>query len=236
MIIGTGPGNGTETTTNAITVGTWRSGLLLPADYPKGDGESSCAQAECLLRVPGPFGLRVTLRLSQLRRRRVHRWVPATEDFRPVGSLDVDGVPVASADETFEREVTYSVGDEALAGLGPRFTVRVPGGVTREELVDAAGALAGRVVRERHPLEASLGLSGFGVPGAGSALRLRVWVENRTETGAADQDRERALPGSILVAHLSVAVEGGTIVSPADPPAWAVDAVESCADVNMTPA
>jgi hypothetical protein len=212
----------------------WRSGVLMPADVVAADpGQTSCAQAECVVEAREGFTLRVTLRFRQVERRTVHRWLPEAEELRPVGSLEVDGRPLLSGDDAVEHEVTYVVDDRTISGSGPRHAVRIAGTVERDAVRDLAGTLAGAVVRERRDICAMLGLSAYAVPDTPGALRVRVWVENHTDSGAgAGLD---ALPSAMLAVHLILAAQDGAFVSMADPPAWATEAVEGCANVGLWP-
>ncbi|GIF74782.1 hypothetical protein [Asanoa siamensis] len=212
----------------------WRCGVLMPADRAADDESlSAVAQTECLVEAAGHVRVRVLLRFLQVRRRTVYRWLPEQGRFKAVGSLDVDGTAIASWDEPVEHEMCFEVDDVTLRGAGARHTVRVPGGFDRTELHDSRGALVGQMVRQRRPLCAMLNVSAQPVPAPRPALRLRVWVENRTRAGA-DGD-EVALTTALVASHLILSVEGGAFVSMVDPPGWATEAAESCANVGLWP-
>ncbi|MDG4823872.1 hypothetical protein O7635_18610 [Asanoa sp. WMMD1127] len=212
----------------------WQFGLLMPADRSAADESlSATAQTECLVEAGDHVRLTVLLRFLQVRRRSVYRWLPDHGRFKPVGSLEVDGAAVPSWDEPVEHEVCLEMDGPMLRGHGARHTVRVPGGFDRRELHDARGALVGQVVRHRRPLCAMLNVSAQPVPAPHPALRLRVWVENRTRAGA--DGHEVALTTALVASHLILSIEDGSFVSMVDPPAWAADAAESCANVGLWP-
>jgi hypothetical protein len=212
----------------------WRTGALVPANAAAAEpGQTSCAQAECVLEVGAGFTLRVTLRFRQVERRTVHRLLPEAEDLRPVGSLEVDGRPVVSGDDSLEHEVTYVVDHRTVSGSGSRHTVRIAGGVDRDPIRDATGDLVGEVVRERRDLRAVLGLNVYPVDDNPDAVRVRVWVENRTEPDPAAG--LELLPSAMLAVHLILAAEDAAFISMAAPPDWAIAAVESCANVGLWP-
>ncbi|GAA1867864.1 hypothetical protein [Asanoa iriomotensis] len=214
--------------------GRWQFGMLMPADLAAADESlSAVAQTECLVEGGGPVRLRVLLRFLQVQRRSVYRWLPDLGRFKPVGSLDVDGVALVSCDEPVEHEQLVEVDDATLPAAGTRQTVRVSGGFARTELHDTRGRLVGQVVRHRRPLCAMLNVSAQPVPAPRPALRLRVWVENRTRAGA-DGD-EVALTTALVATHLILSIEGGGFVSMVDPPGWAAEAVENCANVGLWP-
>jgi hypothetical protein len=212
----------------------WRSGALVPADAAGAEpGQTSCAQAECVMEGGDGFTLEVTLRFRQVEVRTVHRLLPGVDDLRPVGSLEVDGRPVLSGDDALEHEVTYVVDHRTISGTGSRHTVRIAGGVDRDPIRDATGELVGEVVRERRGLRAVLGVTVYPVEGTPDAARIRVWVENRTEPDpAAGLD---VLPSAMLAVHLIIAARDAAFVSLATPPDWAIAAVESCANVGLWP-
>jgi len=212
----------------------WRAGALVPADAAAAEpGLGSCAQAECVMEVGAGFTLRVTLRFRQIERRTVHRLLPEGEDLRPVGSLEVDGHPVVSGDDALEHEVTYVVDHRTVSGSGSRHTLHIAGGADRDAIRDATGEIVGEVVRERRDLRAVLGLNVYPVGAPREAVRVRVWVENRTEPDPAAG--LEVLPSAMLAVHLILAAKDAAFVSMAAPPAWATAAVESCANVGLWP-
>lgn len=212
----------------------WQFGVLMPADLAAGDESlSATAQVECLVEAGPGVRLRVLLRFLQVRRRTVYRWLPDLGRFKPVGALDVDGAAVASCDEPVEHELLVEVDGATLRGAGALHTVRVPGGFDRTELHDARGALVGQLVRHRRPLCAMLNVSAVPVPAPRPTLRLRVWVENRTRAGA--DGHEVALTTALVASHLILSIDGGAFVSMVDPPGWAAEAVENCANVGLWP-
>jgi len=207
----------------------WQFGVLMPADVAAADpSQPATAQTECVLEAGARFRLRLLLRFLQVQRRTAYRWLPDRGRFRPVGALDVDGTPVTSSDEAVGHEVSLDVDDGSL-----RHAVRVPGGFAREELRDSRGELVGQLVRHRRPLCATLDVSVSVLPGPRPALRLRVWVENRSRAGTGS--REVALTTALVATHVILGIEGGAFVSMVDPPEWAVDAVECCANVGLYP-
>jgi hypothetical protein len=105
----------------------------------------------------------------------------------------------------------------------------VPGGEDVEPLFDAAGQPAGRLVRHREPLTATLTVAvretGAAAPDGTPVLRLHVEVRNTCPARVGDRDAAAAR--SFLGAHLILATGGAQFVSVIDPPAWAKDAAEA---------
>jgi hypothetical protein len=70
---------------------------------------------------------------------------------------------------------------------------------------------------------------------AGSFVRLRLRVENITDTAAGDASREEALRAALIGTHALVVVRGGRFVSLTDPPATASAAAASCVNLHTWP-
>jgi hypothetical protein len=66
-------------------------------------------------------------------------------------------------------------------------------------------------------------------------VRLRARVENLTAWVLPGDNRERALRGALLGAHLVLGVVGGAFVSLRDPPRWAAAAAAACRNVGTYP-
>ncbi len=85
-------------------------------------------------------------------------------------------------------------------------------------------ALAGDIVIERVPLAARRPLS-----------RVSIRVENLTPWSEPAAPRERALLAAFASTHLLVGVDGGSILSTIDPPAWACEQAARCRNVRAYP-
>lgn len=101
-------------------------------------------RAQFPVTADGDPTLVLTVRFLQLQRRTVE-----DRHGTPVAELDLGGRRVISWDEAVEHEIER--GPMPLAGTV--FDVSVPGGVDVEDVHDAAGAVAGRLVRTRRPLD-----------------------------------------------------------------------------------
>jgi len=84
------------------------------------------------------------------------------------------------------------------------------------------------VVRRREPLTGAITVRTVAVPGPWRAVRLQVFIENRTEAGSVPRRREDALPTALVAAHTIITVTGGEFISMTDPPEWARPAVADC--------
>jgi hypothetical protein len=135
--------------------------------------------------------------------------------FLQVQRRTADG---AEWDEAAEREVEVTADAAALAGAGVTHEFTFEGGEDRE----------GAVVRRREPLAGAITVRTVVVPGPWRAVRLQVFVENRTEAAVPPRRREDALPTALVAAHTIITVTGGEFISMTDPPEWARPAVADC--------
>ncbi len=135
--------------------------------------------------------------------------------FLQVQRRTADG---AEWDEAVEREVELTADAAALAGAGVTRAFAIEGGEDREDAV----------VRRREPLAGAITVRTVEVPGPWRAVRLQVFIENRTEAGSVPRRREDALPTALVAAHTIITVTGGEFISMTDPPEWARPAVADC--------
>ncbi|QNE13524.1 hypothetical protein [Pseudarthrobacter sp. NBSH8] len=217
----------------------WQFGILgPPGAAAAGTGEEPDMFADCLL-TPGPqAAIEIHVRFLQLQSRTAEK----TDDdggYTSVDELTVGAARWLSWDEAVEREVT--LGPFAVAGLGGRETVlpvEVPGGEDTEELRDASGRLAGRLVRRRRALQGEVRLAAS--PAGGPLVRLRAGVANRAaKTAAAPASggaegwtdawtRQDAIAESFIGTHLLLSLQDGDFVSLLEPPPNAQAAAATC--------
>jgi hypothetical protein len=209
----------------------WQFGVLVPPSWTEG-GEPSAHQAEVLLEPDDDAAvLHVRVRFLHVQTKRVER-VEADGGFTPVRELTVGGESVLGWDEAVETGFDTAVD---LAGLldGERTVpIRVPAAREVEPVRDTSGAVRGRVVRERRPLDAVLRLSAHVLPGP-YVLRVRARVENTATVPVAS--REEALRHSLVAAHTVLAVTGGAFLSLLEPPEWARPIAAGCENVGVWP-
>ncbi len=210
-------------------------GVLMPAAYRAVDEhEPSAAQTECLLECPPDATVTVVARFLQVQRRTAAAG-SAADGFRPVSSLQVGGIEHTPWDEAAECEQQAVA---PIAGLlagetETRFTV--PGGTEHEDLAGPGGEPAGRLDRQREPLQGVIRLSAERTPGPYGALRLRVVLENRTEPPGPLARRADGLPYALIAAHCLIAVPGGRFLSMTEPPEWAAAEVGRCVNTATWP-
>ncbi|WP_435592957.1 hypothetical protein [Nocardia sp. bgisy118] len=192
----------------------WQFGVLGPEGAAEaGLGEDPMLRAQFPVVAGDAATLGLAVRFLQLQRRTVE-----DRHGSPVAELDVDGRTLVSWDEAVEHEIDY--GPMPLEHTV--FRVHVAGGVDVEDVHDAAGAHAGRLVRTREPIDGLLELSVDHVAGC---RRVTITVRN---IAAAPRDKQDALARSLLGAHVIAELEGGEFVSLLEPPPEAAAAAEQC--------
>lgn len=221
----------------------WQFGVLLPAawadahgladDGVAGSAESPWQQTECLAEVPDDAVVRIRLRFLHLQRKTAEERTP-DEGYRPVDRIDIDGRTELSFDEAVLQEFHLEAPVADLRG-GRRFDIDVPGDEFVEPIVDDRGEPAGRVVRSRWPLAASVTVFAAACPTPFPLLRLRIRVENTDRTTPPDSTRDEALRCCLLATHTLASVSAGRFLSLLDPPEWAAQAARECRNVHTFP-
>jgi hypothetical protein len=188
----------------------WQFGVLMPPAYAAADpSETASLQAECVFEHSGRPTVGVSVRFLHVQRR-----------TGPAGVWD----------EAVEREVTAAGGGAALFGDGTTTPFGIPGGEDHEATPD------GPVVRTRRSLAGVVNVRATDLPGPWQAARLTVRVTNQTDAGAAaPANREQALPGALVAAHLIITISGGAFLSMTDPPEWAAAGVATCENTGCWP-
>ncbi|MEQ1785795.1 MAG: hypothetical protein ABL966_01985, partial [Acidimicrobiales bacterium] len=206
----------------------WQYGVLAPRPFSEADGfERWTMQTECLLE----FGLEATvdvkIRYLQVQTRTVEEVVG--DRFKPVAELEVDGVLWASWDEAIEQVLDITEFDLARPGVR-----EVPISLSAGTEIEPLGA-AGRVVRERWPVDAMVRLECEHCPGPYPLTRLRVTVENHTDWADTDVPRDEAMRRSLVAVHTLLHSEDARFISLLEPPEFARSAAEACDNVGTYP-
>lgn len=214
----------------------WQFGVLAPPAFVDLDAsEHSWLQTECVLEGHD-VELMVLLRFLQVQRRRVERW--NGETFAAADSLDVEDATYLPCDEAIVVERLTDVILPGFAAAWDRVVISVAGGDECEILTESAGATAGRLVRNRDPLEAVLTVEAVPLRGPFGVRRLRLRLENCTSwtaSGTGSPERPEALRRALVAAHLLVASTRGSFVSQIDPPEWARGYVAECQQAGCFP-
>jgi hypothetical protein len=206
----------------------WQYGVLAPRGYSEVDGyERWSMQTECVLE----FGLEATvdvkLRYLQVQTRTVEESVAG--GFKPVAELEVGGELWASWDEAVEHALDIEGFD--LARPGRR---QVPIELAAGREVETLGS-AGRVVRERWPVDAVVRLESEHSPGPYPLTTVRVTVENTTDWHETDVPRDEAMRRSLVGVHTLLHADDARFISLLEPPEFARAAVEGCINDGTFP-
>ena len=198
----------------------WQFGVVVPKAYEAaGTGEHGEQQTEVLFDVTASTRIDVLLRFLHVEARAVEALRGTA--FEPVAELRVDGNLHLSFDETVEREVALRL--DPAAGDAAAVPVEFDAARTFEEVYDAGGALAGRIVRQRWALTGTLDASVSPVAGNPGLRRLRVRLENHSDI-VATSERGAVLRTAFISAHTLLGIEEGAFLSPVDPPEYAIEA------------
>jgi hypothetical protein len=211
-------------------------GVLVPPAYTEVDAcELAASQTECLVECPDDAEVRVLVRFLQLQQRIVQAAPAGSGGWREVSMLQVDGREYTAWDEATERQQEAAVTVSALLGPGQVREFQTGSGEVSEDLTDAAGRTAGRVIRRWAALDGLIRLDAERMAGPYGALRLRVRVENHTAPPATPRTRDEALRHALIAAHVLIGVSDGTFLSQTDPPEWAAAETAACVNIGTWP-
>lgn len=206
----------------------WQYGVLAPRPYSEADGyERWTMQTECVLEFGLEARVDVKIRYLQVQTRTVEEAVDG--GFKGVAELDVDGELWASWDEAVEHVLDIAGFDLARPGVR-----EVPISLETGRDVEVLGA-AGRVVRERWPVEAVVRLESEHSPGPYPLTKLRVTVENLTDWADTDVPRDEAMRHSLVAVHTLLHSADAHFISLLEPPEFARGAVDDCDNIGTFP-
>ncbi|MFE2044447.1 hypothetical protein ACFXAZ_26690 [Streptomyces sp. NPDC059477] len=208
----------------------WQFGVLVPPGWGADRAEHSFQRTECLLEAKTDATLAVELRFLRARRRTVQQACP-DGGFETVPELRLADRTLVPWDEGVEERVTAVVPVADLLAAEVTIPFERPAGTIHETVLDARGHTAGRTVHRHEPLTGRLRLTARELDGPYRVAHLSAVVENTgdwTPPPDATDDRDAALPRSLVAAHLLMAVDRGAFLSMTDPPQWAKGAVAAC--------
>jgi hypothetical protein len=228
----------------------WQFGVLAPRAWAErngpvapgvaGSAESWRQRTECLAEAGDGAVVHVRVRHLHLQRRSVERHDGGGR-YAPVASLEAGGALHLAFDEAVERETDLVVPLADLCAGGRTFPLPAPGGEQTEPLPGGAG----RLVRRRHPLEATATLAAERLDTgrletgrldtAAPLYRLRVTVRNTGRTVTAATPREEALGHALIATHTFLGGAGLSFCSLTDPPAWAEPYARECRNLHTFP-
>jgi hypothetical protein len=211
-------------------------GVLMPSAYAAVDPcELSASQTECLLECRDDASIWILARFLQLRGRTVQAADPGTGELRDVDTLLADGSEYSPYDEAAEREHRVTVSVASLLEGDAELPVHFDDGQETDEIIDASGARAGRLVYRWGVLDALIKVHAERLPGPYGVLLLRIRLENRTVPAAPPRARPDGLRHALISAHTLIGVSDGTFLSMTDPPEWASQLVAGCTNTGTWP-
>lgn len=214
----------------------WQFGVLVPPAWGPAHEEHSFQQTELLMEPKGESTLAVELRFLHAQRRTVQQALPDGR-FAEVAELHLDDRVLVPWDEGAEERVEWSVDLAELTGEGVEIPFSRDAREDTEPVTDRDGRCAGRLMRRTERIEGCVRLRATELDGPYRVLRLTAVVENTSPwIPAADgEDREAALPRSLVAAHLLLGLSSGSFLSMTDPPEWAKGSVASCVNRHTWP-
>ncbi|MEY9949109.1 hypothetical protein [Kitasatospora sp. GAS1066B] len=212
----------------------WQFGVLVPPGYGTQSAEHSGQRTECVMEPRRGASLAVQLRFLRARRRTVQRAIGGGE-FETVAELELADRVLLPWDEGVEERIELVLPVDRLTGDGIEHPFRSAAVEEQEELLDG-GEPVGRLLRRCEQLDGVLRLRTQELPGPYRAVRLTAEVVNTSDwqPGSGDQ-REAALPRSLVSAHLLLGLDQGAFISATDPPEWAKPAVADCRSEHTWP-
>jgi hypothetical protein len=120
-----------------------------------------------------------------------------------------------------------------LAAATVRHEFSSPESLTREQVRDSSGGVAGEVVREQASVSGVVDICAQLI--RENLFRLTVRVSNTTQPGNTRAGREEFLSLALVSTHAILSVTNGSFVSLMDPPKQYRDAVDACRNVGVWP-
>ena len=214
----------------------WQFGVLGPPGAAGRAGvaiaEDPAMRVECLLCDEAGAVIQVGLRFLHLVRRQVRAVGPGGD--RAVEELRVGGRVQVSFEEAVACELGFGPFGVQELRAGLDLQVAVPAVQEVQDLSDADGSVAGRVVRHRRALTGSLVVRSVRPAGAPDGW-LRLVIDIANTHGEPVDDREAATAVSFLGAHLLLGVQGGVFGSLLEPPAGLDAAARDCRQLRCWP-
>ena len=93
----------------------------------------------------------------------------------------------------------------------------------------------GRLIRTHWEIRGRIQITADPLPAEHPLYRVRIRLENLTQSLPSGAGREEALRTSCIAAHLILELEGGAFLSLLDPPGWAESAAKACRNTRICP-
>ena len=213
----------------------WAFGVLAPKAWSEASAcEPWWMETQCLVEPEEDLRIDLRLRFLQIQARRVEVAGPDGA-FSPAESLEVDGKLRIPWEEGEVTELPFELRPSADGTWHQELAFSVPGERQEEPVADGSGAVAGRILRERLPVQGRILVEGERVDAERPLWRLRIRVENTTPWTTLDDPRDAALRGACVSSHLLLGASGGAFISVLDAPEWAAAAAKTCRSTRCFP-
>jgi hypothetical protein len=213
----------------------WQFGVIAPRSVAELDpGERWFMQTEVLIDGGSQTSINVDLRFLRVQARTVEALVDG--DYVPVESLTVDDRIITDWQEAVEEEIDLV--DLPLAEIianGRDIPLVFEASSSTEPIVDKAGTVVGRMVRQTWPVTARARVAAHDDDSPFSIVKVSVVIENLTDWENAQAKREEFVRHCMAAVHTLFELKGGSFVSLADPPEFAKPAVATCQNIGTWP-
>jgi len=203
--------------------------------YPRAHSEAGGGtdawfmQTECVVVGEDPI-VEVTVRFLQVVQRQVAR-KELDGSFTMVDELTTGNERYLTWDEAVEREFVAPGLHLAMLATPRRMPIAISAGSSEEILKDAAGSVAGKLIRSWDNLMGQVEISA--TPVEPVAFRLSAKIIN-TAPGE-DKGRDAALRQTFISTHMALRVADGAFVSMTDPPEEWQALAQSCTNIKTWP-
>jgi hypothetical protein len=223
----------------------WTFGGLYPKSYCEAqNGADACSmQTQCLVQGNADTTIRATIRFLHLVERRIGRldlplsvWPQTGEPaYQVVDSMQVGTQRYEPWEEAVEQ--TIALDETTLGGLAKqtrRQAIYFSSSRKVEPVPDQEGTFVGMIIRERHPLEASLCWQADLL--SDDLYRVTLQVQNQSHLEESHQDdRNQAVLRSLVSTHGVLSLGGGGFVSLLDPPDELQAVAAECQNIGAWP-
>ena len=210
----------------------WTFGGVYPREYSVARGEDDpwIMQTQCLVSGDEGSTIEVKIRFLHVVERKVGKKIG--EALQYVDELRIGGERYLAWDEAAEREVAAGRFElSELLASPEKVEIDIAGGSTQAPLAEAAGEVAGALVRSWRPLRGAVEVRAERLQEG--TFRVTARITNTTPWSG--EDRESTLRQTFVSTHTTLYVAAGEFVSLIDPPEELSAAAEGCENLKTWP-
>ncbi|MET9887969.1 hypothetical protein ABZZ20_33535 [Streptomyces sp. NPDC006430] len=212
----------------------WQFGVLVPPAWGPAHQEHSFQRTELVMEPRGEASVAVELRFLHAQRRTVEE-ARGDGTFASVPELHLPDRILVPWDEGTEERVEMSVPVAELEEGEVSLPFVRPAREESEPVLGTDGRQVGRLVRRTERVDGVVRLRAQQLDVPYRALKLTAVVENTSDWTPQVEDRDAALPRSLVAAHLLLGLSAGSFLSMTDPPEWAKASVATCTNQHTWP-